>query len=248
MVEKIAIGVVSIILMIGVWGCMSNNNDINNNHNNDIVEPEGSVKDMMMEHMREKYNEEFEFVNIDTEAWTAPYTEMILKSEKFPNHRIVVYRYKETGAIVDNYMDFHMKERIEEELTEIVKKIYPKSKVFYRPGGRPLPNRVTPDISLEEYSIETVIGLALTICIEDADYETNKEEKIEELRKALEEKKYKCTLDVFYIKEGKIDLINDDNETEVLTGPHNAEWVLTRGGFVMTNSFEFRYSEWREIK
>jgi len=248
MVEKIAIGVVSIILMIGVWGCMSNNNDINNNHNNDIVEPEGSVKDMMMEHMREKYNEEFEFVNIDTEAWTAPYTEMILKSEKFPNHRIVVYRYKETGAIVDNYMDFHMKERIEEVLSEIVRETYPNSKVFYRPGGRPLPNRVTPDISLEEYSIETVIGLALTICIEDADYETNKEEKIEELRKALEEKKYKCTLDVFYIKEGKIDLINDDNETEVLTGPHNAEWVLTRGNFNMKDSFEFSYYEWRKIK
>ena len=43
-----------------------------------------------------------------------------------------------------------MKERIEEELTEIVK-IYPKSKVFYRPG-RPVPNSVTPDISIAEYS------------------------------------------------------------------------------------------------
>ena len=244
MVEKIAIGIISIILAIGVCGCMSNNND----SKKDVVQQEGSVKDMMMEHMREKYNEEFEFVNINTEVWTAPYTEMIVKSEKFPNHRIVVQRYKETGAIVDNYMDFHMKERIEEELTEIVKKIYPKSKVFYRPGGRPVPNSVTPDISIAEYSIKTIIGLALTICIEDPDYETNKDEKIEELRKALEKREYKCHLDVFYIKEGKIDLINEDNRREVLTGPHNAEWVLTRGGFVMTNSFEFRYSEWREIK
>lgn len=159
MVEKIAIGIVSIILMLGMCGCMSNNND----SKKDVVQQEGSVKDMMMEHMREKYNEEFEFVSINTEVWTAPYTEMIVKSEKFPNHRIVVQRYKETGAIVDNYMDFHMKERIEKELTEIVKEIYPKSKVFYRPGGRPVSNSVTPDISISEYSKIRLPGLPVTI-------------------------------------------------------------------------------------
>jgi len=160
---------------------MSNSKD----SKKDVVKQESSVKDMMMEHMREKYNEEFEFVNIDTEVWTAPYTEMIVKSEKFPNHRIVVQRYKETGAIVDNYMDFHMKERIEKELIEIVKEIYPKSKVFYRPGGRPVPNSVTPDISIAEYSKIRLPGLPVTICIEDPDYETNKEEKIEEVKKGL---------------------------------------------------------------
>ena len=244
MIEKIAIGIISIILAIGVCGCMSNSKD----SKKDVVKQESSVKDMMMEHMREKYNEEFEFVNIDTEVWTAPYTEMIVKSEKFPNHRIVVQRYKETGAIVDNYMDFHMKERIEKELIEIVKEIYPKSKVFYRPGGRPVPNSVTPDISIAEYSKIRLPGLPVTICIEDPDYETNKGEKIEELRKALEKREYICHLDVFYIKEDKLDLINEDNETEVLTGPHNTEWVLIRGGFLMTDSFEFDYYEWREIK
>ena len=109
------------------------------------MKQETSVKDMMMEHMREKYNEDSEFVNINTEVWTSPYRELIVKSAKFPNHRIVLQRYSETGTIVENYMDFHMKERIEEELTEIVKKIYPKSKVFYRPGKNSVPNSVTPD-------------------------------------------------------------------------------------------------------
>ena len=196
MIEKIAIGIISIILAIGVCGCMSNNND----SKKDVVQQEGSVKDMMMEHMREKYNEEFEFVNINTEVWTAPYTEMIVKSEKFPNHRIVVQRYKETGAIVDNYMDFHMKERIEKELIEIVKEIYPKSKVFYRPGGRPVPNSVTPDISIAEYSKIRLPGLPVTICIEDPDYETNKDKKIEELRKVFGGKKIHMSLRCFLYK------------------------------------------------
>ena len=243
MIEKIAIGIISIILAIGVCGCMSNSKD----SKKDVVKQESSVKDMMMEHMREKYNEEFEFVNIDTEVWTAPYTEMIVKSEKFPNHRIVVQRYKETGAIVDNYMDFHMKERIEKELIEIVKEIYPKSKVFYRPGGRPVPNSVSPDISIAEYSIETIIGLALTICIEDPDYETNKEEKIEELRKVLEEKKYMCKLDIYYLDKNKLNLVSEDNRSEFLTGSTRKEWVLMRGDFSMDESFKFRYYDWREF-
>ena len=51
-----------------------------------------------------------------------------------------------------------------------------------------------------------------------------------------------------FFKEGKFDLINEDNEAELLTGPHNAEWVLVRGGFVMEDSFEFSYSKWREVK
>jgi len=211
------------------------------------VQQEGSVKDMMMEHMREKYNEEFEFVNINTEVWTAPYTEMIVKSEKFPNHRIVVQRYKETGAIVDNYMDFHMKERIEKELIEIVKEIYPKSKVFYRPGGRPVPNSVTPDISISEYSKKTIIGLTLTIFIEDPEYKTNKDEKIEELRKALEEKQYMCVFDIFYTDTDKLELVNDLDENELLTGSLQKEWILMRGDFNMTDSFEFSYYEWREF-
>ena len=33
---------------------------------------------------------------------------------------------------------------------------------------------------------------------------------------------------------------------EVLTGPHNAEWVLMRGDFSMDDSFEFGYHEWRK--
>ncbi|TYQ16030.1 UNVERIFIED_CONTAM: hypothetical protein Cloal_2532 [Acetivibrio alkalicellulosi] len=240
-VKLIAV-ILSIIFLMGVGGCMSNNSS-NNNVENDV-----SIKDLMMEHMREKYNEEFVFENINTEVWTAPYTEMILSSEKFPDHSIVVYRYKDSGEIVDNYMDFYMKERIEKEISQIVADIYPQSKVFYRPGGRPVSNDVTPDISIAEYSIIRLPGLPLTICIEDPDHEVNKDEKIEELRKVLEEKKYMCNLDVFYVKKGKLDLVNDTNASEVLTGPSNAQTVLVRGDFGMNYSFEFDYYKWRYIE
>lgn len=215
---------------------------------NKDAEKKPSVKDVMMQHMEEKYNEKFEFVNINTEAWTASFTEMILSSEKYPGGRIVVHKYKDLDLIEDNYVDFLMKSKIEEAVGKIVEEIYPKSKVFYSAGGRPLPNSVTVDMSLEEYSKATIIGLTLKICVEDSDYKTNKDENLEQLRKVLEEKKYYSDLDIFYLKEGKLEQINDGNWRELLTGPSRAEWTVHRGMFSMDDSYGFSYSEWRDIK
>ena len=71
----------------------------------------------------------------------------------------------------------------------------------YRPGGKTSAKQCNSDISIAEYSLETIIGLALTICIEDPDYETNKDEN-RKLQKCFR-RRYICNLDVFYIKEGK---------------------------------------------
>ena len=242
MLKKALLFIITIIILIGVSGCM------NNTEKEPMEKDNTSVKDLMMRHMEEKYNEKFEFVNIDTEVWTANYTEMILSSEKYPGGRIIVHRNKENGLIIDNYVDFLMKTKIEEAVGKIVAEIYPKSKVFYLAGGKPLSNSVTSDMSIEEYSKVAIIGLALNICVEDSDYETNKDEKLEQLRKTLEDKKYRSRLDIFYLKEGKFDQINDSNWYERLTGPSKKEWICHRGMFSMDESFKFGYREWREMK
>lgn len=215
---------------------------------NKNTENKTSVKDYMMKYMEEKYNEKFEFVNINTESWTSAFTEMILSSEKYPGGRILVHKYKELDLIEDNYVDFLMKTKIEEAVGKIVEEIYPKSKVFYSAGGKPLPNRVNVDMSIEDYSKETIIGLALKICVEDPDYKTNKDNNLEQLRKVLEGKKYYSDLDIFYLKEGKLELINDSNWRELLTGPSRADWTYLVGTFCLDDSYNFTYSEWREIK
>lgn len=76
MLRKVVLIMISIIITIGVCGCMNKN-----------TENKTSVKDYMMKYMEEKYNEKFEFVNINTESWTSAFTEMILSSEKYPGGR-----------------------------------------------------------------------------------------------------------------------------------------------------------------
>jgi hypothetical protein len=241
--KKALLLVITIIILIGVSGCM------NNNIEKEPMEKDNtSVKDLMMKHMEEKYNEKFEFVNIDTEVWTANYTEMILSSEKYPGGRIIVHRNKENGLIIDNYVDFLMKTKIEEAVGKIIAEIYPKSKVFYHAGSEPLSNNITPDMSIEDYVKARIFALPIDICVEDSEYETSKNEKLEQLRKVLEEKEYRSDLRIYYLKEGKLEQFEDSNWEELTSEPTINEFVVLRGSFYMDNSYKFGYSEWREIK
>ena len=242
MLKKALLFIITIIILIGVSGCM------NNTEKEPMEKDNTSVKDLMMKHMEEKYNEKFEFVNIDTEVWTANYTEMILSSEKYPGGRILVYRYKGTDLIEDNYVDFLMKTKIEEAVGKIASEIYPKSKVIYKAGGKPLSNDVTSDISIGDYAKARFFALPIDICVEDSGYETNKDEKLEQLRKVLEEKEYRSDLRIYYLKEGKLEQFEDSNWEELTSEPNIKEFVVLRGSFYMDNSYKFGYSEWREIK
>lgn len=239
--KNFKIGIVSIVLLIiilGVSGCMEKGSKEAKNGK--------TVKDEMMEHMGNKYGEEFEFVNIGTESWMDPYTEMIVHSQKFPEGRILVR--KSGNMITDNYTDFLMKDKIEVEITKIVSKIYPKSKVFYNPGGMTHPNEINPSMTIKEYSKARLIALPLTICISEVNYEEIKDKKIEELRKILEEKQYRSDLCIFYVLEDKLDLINDNNIHELYDSATEAKWSAIRGDFLMDDSYKFISSEWSEIK
>lgn len=229
---------VLLIIMLGVSGCMGKGSKEANNGK--------TVKEEMLEHMKNKYGEEFELVNIGTDSWVDPYSEMILHSKKFPKGRIIVRKGGDT--ITDNYTDFLMKEKIEAEMTEIVSKIYPKSKVLYDAGGKTLGNEVNPSMSVKEYSKSRLLPFSITVCISESNFETNKDKKIEELRKALEEKQYRSDISIFYVLEDKLSLINSDNINELYASSTQAKWSVARGDFLMDNSCKFISRRWSEIK
>lgn len=217
--------IMMLLIVIGVSGCMKSGK---------------SAKEEMLEFMKNKYNEEFEFVSIGNEAWNANYTEMIVHSEKFPKGRIIVRKYGD--KIVDNYTDFLMKEKIEEELRPIIAQVYPESNVFYRPGGMPMGDEVNQSMSIKEYSKAMIIPLSFAICISDPSYKINKDEKVEELRKVLESKEYICMLYIFYVKEDKLDLINDMNINDLFTDSKISDWILCEGRFRMDRTYQFKTS------
>ncbi|QNU67814.1 hypothetical protein EHE19_004965 [Ruminiclostridium herbifermentans] len=226
----------TIIILIGVCGCMTNQNEL-------------SVNEQVEKYMKDKYNEDFKVVGGGTEGWNAPDTEIYVRSERFPDVNIMVRRGKKTGEMIDNYVSYLMKDKIEEVMTEIVSPIYSTSKVIYRTERAPQ-RSATPQMSVDEYIkyCSENMGISLAICINDPDYKTNKDEKLEELRKKLEEKQCKVDLTIFYVIDGKLDLINDSNINDLYRGATEADWLLMRGDFTIDESYKLEYSEWRKIK
>jgi hypothetical protein len=229
--KKIIFSIFLLILVAGVSGCMK-----------------PSPKEEMMKYMQDKYHEEFEFVSINTQVWSADYVEMKLRSKKFPDDTITVRMVKESSVISDDYTDFLMKKPIEDEFNHnILPQVYKNSRAFYLPGGMPLPYKDLQKMSISEYSKVKVPPMSLLICISDNNIE-DKDKLIEKLRELLAGKKYKFELYVFYMLDGKLSEINDSNINEIFTGATETKWAKIRGHFMMNDNFEFHSSRWRELK
>ncbi len=234
--KKAFLGMMVIIILIGVNGCMAG-------------KKEPSIAEQVEKYMEDKYNEEFKFLGGGTESWNAPYEEIYVSSEKFPDEEILVIRGKDDGEMEDNYVSFLMKSKVEEAMSEIVSEIYPDSKVFYQTTGS-VQGKATPEMGVDEYIKYSgeYLSLSITICIDDPEYESNKDEKLEQLRLKFQEKQYMPKFRIFYMVEGKLELLNGDNWRESLSrAPESESWTLM-GIFYMDESFQIYDYEWREVK
>ena len=237
MTKKIILLGLSIILLIGVSGCMEKH------------KPEVDVKAEVEKYLKDKYNENFTVTGGGTESWDSPDTEIYAKPEKFPEERVMVRRGKKTGGMIDNYTGILMKSKIDEIMTDIVSQVYPKCKVWYDIPKAPL-DGTSPDMSTEGYLeyVSQYSKISLTICVSDTEYKKNKDEKLEKLRREFEEKQYRGDFSIFYMLEGKLEEITEANKKE-LYGYDTNKWCNYMGVFTMDDSYNYYDSdEWEEIK
>ncbi|OCA88167.1 hypothetical protein A8F94_10175 [Bacillus sp. FJAT-27225] len=205
-----------------------------------------SAEEEMLQHMEEKYNEEFEIISKDTQAWSAGYAEMRVRSSKFPDASIIVRKTKETGTISDNYVDYLMKKPIEEEFQAILSQVYDNFKVIYLSGGTTLPEKAKPGMTVSEYS--EVKNLPMTVQIAVEQDPANKDELVEKLRALLEEKQYRSELYIFYMLDGKLAELDDSTANELFNGATGKNWASLRGDFSMDRNYQFRTARWRELQ
>ena len=237
MTKKIILLGLSIILFIGVSGCMAKQ------------KPEVDVKAEVEKYLKDKYNENFTVTGGGTESWNSSDTEIYAKPEKFPEERVMVRRGKKTGEMIDNYTGILMKSKIDKIMTDIVSQVYPKSKTWYDIPKAPL-DGTSPEMSVEDYLSYISIHpkISLTICVSDPEYRTNKDEKAEELRKKFEEKQYRGNFAIFYMLEGKLEEITEANKKE-LYGYDTNKWCSMMGFLFMDKSYQYdSVSSWEEIK
>ena len=237
MTKKIILLGLSMMLFIGVSGCMAKQ------------KPEVDVKAEVEKYLKDKYNENFTVTGGGTESWDASDTEIYAKPEKFPEERVMVRRGKKTGGMIDNYTSILKKSEIDKIMTDIVSQVYPQSKVWYDVAKSPEAS-AGPNMSVEDYlEYESKYSqIPLTICISDPEYKTNKDNKAEELRIKFEEKQYKVDLRIFYLLEGKLEVITEADKKE-LYGYDTNKWCSMMGFLFMDKSYQYdSVSSWEEIK
>ena len=223
---------------MGVTGCMESK-----------PKQEVDIKAEVEKYLKDKYNENFNVTGVGTGSWDASEMEIYARSERFPEYKIMIRRGMKTGEMIDSYTGFLMKDKIDKIMTELITPIYPKSKVWYY---APLAPRAeaSPDMSVESYLeyVSKYSFISLTICVSDPEYRTNRDEKAEELRKRFEEKKYKGRFDIFYMLDGKLEIINEDKKSDLFDSYTGKEWHSMKGVLSMNDSYQYRYTDWEETK
>lgn len=104
--KKISILILSVILMMGVSGCM------NNSENKKISSNE------LVDYMNEKYDDEFSFKTPFGGGAGVSTKQIIVSSKKYPEYDIWVEYSYEDNSYNDNYIDYKYKTSLEKYLQE----------------------------------------------------------------------------------------------------------------------------------
>ncbi len=195
-------------------------------------------KEEMMKYLSEKYNEEFEYVNMNTQTWDKDYTEMILKSKKFSEYSVIVHKDNKTNIITDNYLAISHNNEIENTIENLANKVYENIKVFNDPTRIPLSDNIDVNITTDE--LLTLLITDITIFIYDENY-INKDIDVKTFYEILKDKKYPLNFTLCYVSEDTFVKINRNNYTSFLT----SQEILMRGDFVISKTLELSYSHWK---
>lgn len=107
--KRISTIIFTLILMLGVTGCMATNNNYANK--------QGSVREKMIAYMENKYNDTFLYVDSFDGGFDKNKKDIILSSEKISGEIYVGYK-KENG--IETYSDNYTQLRFESETKNLV--------------------------------------------------------------------------------------------------------------------------------
>ena len=111
--KKIVILFFSLLMLLGVNGCMNNKIDYS-----------GEAK----KYLENKYNQDFSLVEVIYPSVDIPYAEILFQSERYPNETIIVCR--ESGTFSDNYYGIMARDVCRTKISFILNKYFEENKYF----------------------------------------------------------------------------------------------------------------------
>ena len=137
--KKILLYLAVIFLMIGVCGCMKG--DLNQ-------------KELAIDHLENKYNEDFEIVSFESRNIDMNYDEVICKNDE--GEKITVYMGEEENelVIVDNYYGIIKRAEYKKILSEVFDDFFPEYMHFFSFTASYYDNKFTKDVDIASALLE----------------------------------------------------------------------------------------------
>ncbi len=202
-----------------------------------------SIKDQMMEYMSNKYEEEFKFIETTGGQLGDTQVNIYVSSESYPDYKVLVTGIKEGKnhyRYSDNYVQYLLKNQIDEIMSEIVSSIYKDCKVYYVPKETTLPEELDENTTVEEFFYKEGIFIKIFPTVK-SDI-SRKDSDVETLRQSFKEKGIKANMTICYFFNDMFEKVTENNYQEFL-GDETS--YIGRGHFVMDSSFEFIQAVWR---
>jgi len=150
--KKISILILSVILMMGVSGCM---NTGRNEKENIGINKAKTIHEKMLAYMNERYDDTFTFDSSFGGSVGIDSTQITVKSDKYPDEKIWVEYVVENGEeyYYDNYIDYKYENETKEYLLAIMCEVFNGSDVVveYNVDSGGTRNEYDKSITFEQY-------------------------------------------------------------------------------------------------
>lgn len=197
--KRLSLLLITIIMIIGVYGCMKNR--------------KMSTEDVASK-LREKYNDTFSLVSIGNELWNKEYSEIVFSSEKLKAD-IVAWVYSD-GTIVDNYIAVKYKDDVETFIFPLAKEIYNSCIVVNVPihYGK---NYFNNTLAFSDYVSNKQSSISIAIATDKDSVSAKKD--IEEFAFKLKENGVVASIRIFYYDKSTFSTVKETNDATTIFSP-----------------------------
>lgn len=224
---------VSIVMMIGVCGCM-NSGEKKARFSNDEI----------LNYMKDKYGEDFDYIEpININQPTATSLSIFVRSDNFPDKKIFakcfISNENGTKEFCDSYFTVKYEKETREKVTEISEKVYTDAKIQYVINCTAPSSFSNKILSLEEYLASTTSSISFSIFLPSSHDSGACKDEMQKLCALLKENRIACSLTIYYLE--------DDiqfNEINIDTPDDEHYNCKTSGHIRLDDNFDIDYEEW----
>lgn len=205
-----------------------------------------SVAELLLNYMKEKYQEEFTPGFCEEANWAYSCDSMTVYSDKFPKEFIQAYRYK-NKEFKDNYISYLYRDEVEKLVQEVCEPLFGKCKVINHISLLPVDPDLPKEATLMEYLKNQQPDNQVSIYIEKYDATKDYMEIVEKMTVQFRNKLLPGIIDFYFINEDKVlDAITRDTEKAIMNEADDDLWFVKEVHLCYEENYEFDRADLRK--